>query len=315
MTQAEQQERREAGKAKTAAALERLDEATRRIVEDDEAFAEYLRLSGLMHNYSWGNRLLIAFQRPDAGLVAGFKRWKDLGRPVSKGAKGIQILAPMVRKFRGEPGTMDDRGREYDENGESVGVTGFRVAYVFSVHDTDGPDLELPAPIPPDDDSEEARNVRAQLVARAERMGLTVETVTGPEWGNGITGPAGSMNYTENRIRVNGDLPAAHQAKTLAHEIAHAVDGKREDRDEAETVAEGAAFVIAAAYGLDTTTYSAPYIARWAEDLGKIRGLLDRIGKVAGEILSDMDTPDTLAAVAAAGPEGVEPAPLTLATA
>src|SRR5690348_14282480 len=88
--------RREAGKQKAADALARLDAAVANICENDPAFREYLRLSGRMHRYSWGNRMLIMLQRPDTAMVAGFQRWKELGRPVRKGSKGIQILAPMV---------------------------------------------------------------------------------------------------------------------------------------------------------------------------------------------------------------------------
>jgi hypothetical protein len=48
------------------------------------------------HNYSFGNILAIARQRPTATRVAGFGTWKEMGRFVKKGEKGIQILAPMI---------------------------------------------------------------------------------------------------------------------------------------------------------------------------------------------------------------------------
>lgn len=274
-------ERRAEGKAKTEAALARLDDACRAIVEDDEAFAEYLRLSARMHGYSWGNRLLVMMQRPDAGLVAGFKRWTELERPVRKGSKGIQILAPMTIKHRDE--ATDEESRR---------VVGFRVAYVFSVHDTDGPPVELPTPIGPADDSLEAQEVARELEARCAQLGASVTLEhDNPAYGDGLERPAGSYNHAEAHITVNGDLPAAHRAKTLAHELAHHVAGDRAgtgDRALREIVAEGAAFVVAAGYGLATDGYSAPYVARWADgDLAKIRAALAAIADVAGAILQD----------------------------
>jgi hypothetical protein len=52
------------------------------------------------HNYSLGNVMAIAMQRPDAVRVAGFHTWRELGRYVKKGEKGIQILAPLVARRR-----------------------------------------------------------------------------------------------------------------------------------------------------------------------------------------------------------------------
>ena len=61
-----------------------------------ETLAAYLTAMARFHNYSFGNILQIARQRPDATRVAGFGAWKELGRFVKRGEKGIQILAPVV---------------------------------------------------------------------------------------------------------------------------------------------------------------------------------------------------------------------------
>jgi hypothetical protein len=63
-----------------------------------EKLREYLGAMARFHRYSWHNVMLIASQRPDATHVAGFHTWQQLGRFVKKGAKGIMILAPIVRK-------------------------------------------------------------------------------------------------------------------------------------------------------------------------------------------------------------------------
>jgi hypothetical protein len=61
-----------------------------------ETLAAYLAAMARFHSYSFGNILQIARQRPTATRVAGFYAWKEFGRFVKRGEKGIQILAPMV---------------------------------------------------------------------------------------------------------------------------------------------------------------------------------------------------------------------------
>ena len=62
---------------------------------DSEQYRTYLNTMAKFHNYSFNNTLLIAMQKPDASLVAGFHKWKkELGRTVKKGEKAIKILAP-----------------------------------------------------------------------------------------------------------------------------------------------------------------------------------------------------------------------------
>ena len=70
--------------------------------------------------YSLKNQLLIMHQRPDATRTAGFRQWKQLGRSVNKGAKGIAILVPMTV------------GSE--EKGDTRVI--FTTGYVFDVSDT-----------------------------------------------------------------------------------------------------------------------------------------------------------------------------------
>ena len=61
-----------------------------------EGLTAYLTAMGRFHNYSFGNILEIARQRPDATRVAGLYAWNQLGRKVIRGQKGIRILAPMI---------------------------------------------------------------------------------------------------------------------------------------------------------------------------------------------------------------------------
>ena len=78
----------------TDTALEQLTQALAQGKSD--TLKTYLTTLARFHNYSFGNVLMIAVQKPDATHVAGFQTWRKLGRFVKKGEKGIAILAPLV---------------------------------------------------------------------------------------------------------------------------------------------------------------------------------------------------------------------------
>src|SRR5689334_3967869 len=61
----------------------------------------WLTTASRFRTYSVRNQLLIAAQRPDSTLVAGYRAWQALGRSVRKGERGIAILAPCIRKVQG----------------------------------------------------------------------------------------------------------------------------------------------------------------------------------------------------------------------
>ena len=74
---------------------DRLKEITDRLeqgileVFESERYKEYLRVISKFHHYSFNNTMLIALQKPDASLIAGFSAWKNShGRTVKKGEKG-----------------------------------------------------------------------------------------------------------------------------------------------------------------------------------------------------------------------------------
>ncbi len=104
-----------------------------------EGLTAYLTAMGRFHNYSFGNILEIARQRPDATRVAGLYAWNQLGRKVMKGQKGIRILAPMI-------GTRKKKDNETTRSSDPAAVNkpvlvGFRAVYVFDVSQTEGAEL------------------------------------------------------------------------------------------------------------------------------------------------------------------------------
>src|SRR5277367_933277 len=104
-----------------------------------DALTAYLNAMSRFHNYSFGNVLEIARQRPTATRVAGMYAWNQLGRRVKKGEKGIRILAPIVGIKRKK---AEEAEKDITKQNTRV-LVGFRNAYVFDVSQTEG--AELPA--------------------------------------------------------------------------------------------------------------------------------------------------------------------------
>src|SRR5580658_3661015 len=102
-----------------------------------DALTAYLNAMSRFHRYSFGNVLEIARQRPDATHVAGFWKWKELGRSVKKGEKGIRILAPIVGLRRKK---QEEADKDITRQNQSV-LVGFRSTYVFDVSQTEGAEL------------------------------------------------------------------------------------------------------------------------------------------------------------------------------
>ena len=61
-----------------------------------DVLTQYLNTMARFHNYSFGNIMLIAGQKPQATNVAGIRTWNSLGRFAKRGEKGILILASMI---------------------------------------------------------------------------------------------------------------------------------------------------------------------------------------------------------------------------
>src|ERR1700691_226466 len=129
--QPKQQTAKETIAANIQALIEQLEQG------HSDSLTAYLTAMGRFHNYSFGNILEIARQKPDATRVAGLYAWNQLGRKVRKGERGIRILAPVIGVRR-----KKDAEAEKDIRTQNQAVlVGFRSAYVFDVSQTEGKDL------------------------------------------------------------------------------------------------------------------------------------------------------------------------------
>ncbi len=253
--------------------LARLEEGALALAQSDR-YRDWLEHLGQFHQYSVSNSLLIWLQRPHASRVAGFQRWKTLGRHVKKGEKGIKILAPIVVKKRAGDDDPDDGERRRV-------VTLFKVVHVFDIAQTDGdalPEiahkLEGLAPVDAYD----------QLVgvARAERLAVEFEAL-GPDCN-------GYYARDARRIVLATERSQAQRVKTLAHELAHHFTDSDCSRPEKEIIAESVACVVGDALGLDTSDYSFGYVVAWSGgDAGPIKDTAAAVQSVAHRLLDALE--------------------------
>jgi hypothetical protein len=235
---------------------------------------------GRFHNYSFGNILEIARQRPNATRVAGLYAWNQLGRKVMKGQKGIRILAPMIGTKRKKDSEAE---KDITKQNQPV-LVGFRAVYVFDVSQTEG--AELP-------DLKE--RVKGEVGRYRERIiDFTIAQGIELEFKESIA-PALGMSYG-GRIAIFPGQAPAEEFSTLVHELAHEMLHKAERRTATtktvrETEAEAIAFVVSQTIGLDAGRASADYIHLYHGNAALLAESLEVIQRTAALILSAIETP------------------------
>jgi len=248
-------------------AIEQLSEALER--GRSETLRNYLAAMAKFHRYSLHNLLLIVSQRPDATRVAGFHTWKQLGRNVKKGAKGIMILAPMVlRKTKEETTSGEDHSKT---------AMGFRVVYVFDQIDTEGEPLC------------ELGSAQGDPAGYTEKLKeFIAERRIQLEYSDSIYPAQGQCS--PGKIVLLPGQTAAEEYATLAHEAAHSLLHMQERRAETtkrvrETEAEAVAFVVCEAIGLKAVN-SADYIHLYSGDKETLAESLEHVQRASSEILA-----------------------------
>ena len=288
---------------------EKLKEITDRLEQgitelfDSERYKEYLRVMSKFHNYSFNNTLLIAMQKPDASLIAGFSAWKNnFGRNVMKGQKGIKILAPSPFKIKKELEKIDPQtgkafigkdGKPVTEEKE-ITIPAYKVVSVFDVSQTEGKELPDIAVDELTGDVERYRDFFATL-EKTSPVPIGFEQIPGSSHGY--------YHLEDKRIAIQEGMSELQTLKTAIHEIAHAklhdIDlnapeneqQPRATRRTREVEAESVAYTVCQHYGLDTSDYSFGYVAGWSSgrELSELKSSLETIRSAAAEIINSID--------------------------
>ena len=270
---------------------------------ESEQYKAYLTAMSKFHNYSFNNTLLIAMQKPDASLVAGFGKWRDdFERHVKKGEKGIKILAPSPYKVKKQMEKIDPStqkpvigadGKPVTEERE-IEIPAFRVVTVFDVSQTEGKEIPDIAVSELTGSVEQYQDFFAAL-EKTSPVPIAFENIEG--------GAHGYYHLEEKRIAIDEGMGELQTLKTAIHEIAHAklhaIDkdapateqADRPDRRTREVQAESVAYAVCQHYGLDTSDYSFGYVAGWSSgrELSELKASLETIRKAANELITDID--------------------------
>ena len=281
---------------RVAELTERLENGVKELYASD-SYAQYITAMAKFHHYSFGNALLILFQCPSASNVAGYNTWKQLGRQVKKGEKGIMILAPCnfrasLEREKIDPLTgqtlLGPDGNPLTER-VKIAPNRFKIAHVFDLSQTEGREL-------PQIGVSELTGDVADYIGIYDRLtAISPLPVVQEDFQR-------STSFTENRVVVKPGMSQVQTIKTLVHEIAHAKLHRPDDilaiptpgeKRQKEVEAESIAYVVCQHFGIDTSDYSLAYVAGWSrgKELAELKASLNVIHATAGEIIDAISPP------------------------
>lgn len=262
-----------------------------------EKYKQFLDTMAKFPRYSVNNSLLIMMQKPDAQLCQSFTGWKQMGRYVKKGEKGISILAPAPYKIEREQTKLDEKGRPvFDADGEpvkekvEVTIRAFKVVKTFDLSQTDGKELPTIGP------SELVGNIEGypkllQALQEISPVPVSFELIDGDA--------KGFYHLEDKKIVVQDGMSEVQTIKTLLHEMAHqklhdkdhVPEAKDISRNGKEVEAESVAYVVCQHYGINTSDYSFSYVAGWSEgkETPELKASLDKIRQTASEFIYQID--------------------------
>lgn len=221
------------------------------------------------YGYSLGNQLLaysqcVAREIP-LGPIATFKKWKDLGRSVSKGQKAIALVMPVTVSKKDEAG---------EKTGEVFSLFTLKNNW-FVLSQTEGEDYANEVAIPTWD--------KAKALEALDINEVAFEHTDGNCQGYAVS----------NKIAVNPVAVLPH--KTRFHEIAHVVlghtkegqlsDSEATPRDVREVEAEGVAYILCSLLDLPGLHESRGYIQNWLQGAEITDKTAQRIFSAANKIL------------------------------
>lgn len=285
--------------AKSAEFNDRLAEGVDKVFADNK-FKEWLAFSKQFHNYSFNNCMNIFVQCPNATMVAGANKWKELGRTIDPEhfGKGITISIPNFREFKDKDklekyltgqladGWISEAEAEscrktFKEEGKVGILSGFSYAKVYDVSMTSGKEL-------PKNETRETLDLSldnfddiVQALSNISEENNVPITYAQEDDGR-LYNAYGYFSPMENKIVVRGcdyegePRSQADVVRTTAHEMAHSTLHGKEmltagvdssdrafSRSDKEIEAEGTALLVCEHIGFDSGANTYGYLASY----------------------------------------------------
>lgn len=140
-----------------------------------DTWKKYLTMVSKFHTYSYRNTMLILRENPNATRVAGYNKWKELGRQVRRGEAGIPIIVPKgIQKWKAEIPKQNEFGQPVKNADGSVQLEEVEMESIqFGVTVNEKDKLLVLSTC-----SYEYDNFRTVVVARKVRKGESVKVDT-----------------------------------------------------------------------------------------------------------------------------------------
>jgi hypothetical protein len=260
------------GSERVKGLLKFIDESIQKVANltDEAAQSDFIKsfmaFQAKFHNYSFHNVMLIWFQKPRAGYVAGYKKWLELGRQVNKWDEPIYILAPSTKSRQYGENEIQTYDQDVLQNLPERQYLRFMPVKVYDITDTiplenwkdpktgQGPFEPKTWRTDPNERMDEVTVLIEAGLNWAKSIGIDVsKEVMGETLGGFSAG---------DKIRLNDTFEGINLFSTLVHECAHEAlhwkkgeEGKGRTEDstqEAEIDAETTAYIVLQHYGFET---------------------------------------------------------------
>ena len=266
---------------------------------NSEDYRKLMTVMARIPHYSVNNQILIMLQNPEATLCNSFSGWKKVGRHVKAGEKGLRIMAPAPYQMEKEQEKTDASGNVIrDKDGEpvketvKVTVNAFKPVSTFDLAQTDGeslPQLGVDELLGTVDGYENLM----QAIKDASPVPINFENIE--------SGAKGYYHMADHRIAIQEGMSEAQTIKTALHELAHATyhnldrikaEGTNKSKAQKECEAESLAMICAAHFGIETDSYSIPYLTGWSsgKEMPELKASLQTIRQGACEIIDAIES-------------------------
>ena len=279
-----------------------VEEGIRKVFSNDN-YRDYLKVVSRFHTYSFNNTVLIAAQKPDATLCAGFNAWKfKYGRHVKKGEKGIRIISPVkVKETVQEEKTDPNTGQPvFNEDGQLAATPKvvwkqrFRASTVFDIGQTEGNPM-----------SENLQMELRQLTSTQEGFdafmaGLRDISHRQFRYVELPEGPDSFYDADSREIVIREGMEPGETLKAAVREASQQLLFDREQAgnrtadktpETRELEAASAAYIICDHFGLDTSDFSFPSLDSWSsgQDLKALRESGNTIRGTASQVIRSVE--------------------------